>query len=138
MMSYSEISDKASCSKQTVINRIKSLGWTEHIQMIGQKAMVPHSISQYLIAVIQDHPVRPEILESLRLDGYHFDGLDGYHTPSNTVKQPSNEPSNTVKQPSNDDTETPHEDFQSPYINSQRKSGHFERGTEQQDLFYRD
>jgi hypothetical protein len=109
MMSYSEISDKASCSKQTVINRIKSLGWTEYIKMIGQKAMVPHSISQYLIAVIQNHPVRPEILESLRLDGYHFDGFDGYHTPSNTVKQPSNEPSNTVKQPSNDDTETLHD-----------------------------
>jgi hypothetical protein len=55
--------------------------------------------------VIQDHPIRKEILDSLRLDGYRLDGLDGYHAPSNTVKQPSNEPSNIVKQPSNDDTE---------------------------------
>ncbi|MCH3962269.1 MAG: hypothetical protein LKE48_09105 [Solobacterium sp.] len=109
MMSYADIAKKASCTKQTVINRISSLGWTEHIKKIGQKKMVPYNISQCLIAVIQDHPIRKDILDSLRLDGYRLDGLDGYHVPSNTVKQPSNEPSNIVKQPSNDDTEKLHD-----------------------------
>ena len=85
MMSYADIAKKAGCIKQTVINHIKRLGWESHIVTMGQKKMVPESISRFLICKITGKNITPEIIEALRIDGldtYHLDGLDGYHSPS--------------------------------------------------------
>ncbi len=111
MMSYADIAKKAGCIKQTVINHIKRLGWESHIVTMGQKKMVPESISRFLICKITGKNITPEIIEALRIDGldtYHLDGLDGYHSPSKTIYLPSKEPSKTVYEPSKEGAENPH------------------------------
>ena len=111
MMSYADIAKKAGCIKQTVINHIKRLGWESHIVTMGQKKMVPESISRFLICKITGKNITHEIIEALRIDGldtYHLDGLDGYHSPSKTIYLPSKEPSKTVYEPSKEGAENPH------------------------------
>ena len=68
MMSYADIAKKAGCIKQTVINHIKRLGWENYIVTVGQKKMVPDSISRFLICKITGKKVSPEIIEALHTD----------------------------------------------------------------------
>ncbi len=78
---------------------------------VGQKKMVPESISQFLICKISGKNISPEVIEALKSDGldtYHLDGLDGYHSPSKTIYLPSKEPSNTVYEPSKTHAENPY------------------------------
>ncbi len=70
MMSYADIAKKAGCIKQTVINHIKRLGWESHIVTMGQKKMVPESISRFLICKITGKNITPEIIEALPYGTY--------------------------------------------------------------------
>ena len=100
MLSYAEIAKKAMCTKQTVINRLKSLNAEDYIQTFGQKKMVPFHIAQYLIYTISGKTVPVVILDALRLDGF-----DGLRLPSKTIQIPSNTPSNTINEPSKENDE---------------------------------
>ena len=111
-MTYADIAKKARCTKQTVSNYVRKYKLEEWLISKGQKKMIPYHFGQFLICMITNIKVSPEIQESLiadGFDGYQFDGFDGYHLPSKTIKEPSNEPSKTVKGPSKESAENPHE-----------------------------
>ncbi len=110
-MSYADISKKAGCSKQTVINTVKKWKLDSFLISDGQKKKVPYHISQFLIHTILHKPIPSDvqialdaagiiISESKDHMGEVFDGFDGLRQPSNTVKQLSNQSSNFDGEPS--------------------------------------
>ena len=120
-MSYAEISKKAGCSKQTVINAVKKWNLGAHLISDGQKKKVPYHIGQFLIHTILHKTIPSEVQIALEaagiitaessddtgeiFDGFdgEFDGLDGFdglRQPSNTVKELSNQASKLDGYPS--------------------------------------
>ena len=102
-MTFADIASKSKCSKQTVINYIKNLGFENSMICQGQKKLVPYNIAQYLICHITGKRVPQDVL-----DGLHFDGFDGLRQPSKPSNHRQNfdgQPSNKNEKPSNENTE---------------------------------
>ena len=120
-MTYAEISKKAECSKQTVINTVKKWKLDAFLISDGQKKKVPYHISQFLIHTILHKPIPSHVQIALdaagiitseskdhtgeAFDGFDgevdgLDGFDGLRQPSNTVKELSNQVSKLDSYPS--------------------------------------
>lgn len=97
-MTYSEIAQRAKCSKQTVINHTKRLCLENYIISQGQKKLIPYNLAQYIVCQITGKKVSQDLLDSLRFDG--FDGLLQVKEPSNNCQIVDSEPSNKNNEPS--------------------------------------
>lgn len=109
---YSDIVKAAGCSKSTVANKVRKMGFEDRVILSGQKKYLPKREAELLIRLIKgeispDDPAllsAPESVDSTEtLDT--LDGLDGHRPLSKTVHEPSILDSPTVQKPSNLDSE---------------------------------
>ena len=86
-MTYSEIAQRAKCSKQTVINHTKRLCLENYIISQGQKKLIPYNLAQFIVCQITGKKVSQDLLDSMRFDG--FDGLLQVKEPSKNCQSNS-------------------------------------------------
>lgn len=103
--SLAEVAKSAKCTKQTVINHLKRKGWENCAVKIGQKSYLPANVALYLELEIRGKRIPSELIQSLTVDGLHFDGFDGLQLDGNTIKELSNNRLELDDEPSNESKE---------------------------------
>ena len=107
--SLAEVAKAAKCTKQTVINHLKRKGWESCAVKIGQKSYLPANVALYLELEIRGKRIPSELIQSLTVDGLHFDGLDGLQLDGKTVKELSNNRLEFDGEPSKESNENVHD-----------------------------